>query len=290
MLGGDFEKFKKDYDEKSPAFKENLSRLNELIENNCIRREKGDVLSLPEKEYRVVKVEMAEVQKQIYRQLKEELYLEISNIDGEIIVDEIEGILKKLLRLSQVASNPYLIDKSYSETPAKYLCLDKFVYEIVEKNEKVIIWTSFVDNIHLLKNRYSKFSPLVIYGEVPIKDRALYVDKFQNVEKNKVLIANPMAAREGLTLTRANNAIYLDRNFNLVDYLQSQDRIHRISQEKKCFIYKLICTDTIDEYIERLLEYKHNVAKYIQGDKDSDIDYSMDFLSSKSELLKSLGG
>ena len=44
------------------------------------------------------------------------------------------------------------------------------------------------------------------------------------------MIANPAAAREGLTLTQANLAIYVDRTFNLVDYVQSQDRIHRISQ------------------------------------------------------------
>jgi SNF2 family DNA or RNA helicase len=55
------------------------------------------------------------------------------------------------------------------------------------------------------------------------------------IKRLKIMIANPSAAREGLTLTRANNAIYLDRNFNLVDYLQSQDIIHRISQTKETY-------------------------------------------------------
>lgn len=92
---------------------------------------------------------------------------------------------------------------------------------------------------------------------------------FQTRNDVKLLIANPAAAREGLTLTSANHAIYYDRNFNLVDYLQSQDRIHRISQARTCFIHKLVATNTIDEYIDEIIERKASVASYVQGDVES---------------------
>ena len=59
------------------------------------------------------------------------------------------------------------------------------------------------------------------------RDAAVYA--FRRNESTRLLVANPAAAREGLTLTEANTSIYLDRTFNLVDYLQSQDRSHRIS-------------------------------------------------------------
>jgi SNF2 family DNA or RNA helicase len=101
-----------------------------------------------------------------------------------------------------------------------------------------------------------------------------------------ILIANPSAAREGLTLTSANNAIYLDRNFNLVDYLQSQDRIHRISQTKECRIYKLIAKNTIDEYIDEIIYKKHKLAEYVQGDIDN-IENN-EYLT-KDEVLNMLG-
>jgi len=104
------------------------------------------------------------------------------------------------------------------------------------------------------------------------------------------MILNPAAAREGITLTKANNAIYLDRNFNLVDYLQSQDRIHRISQSKDCKIFKLIAKQTIDEYIETLVDVKKNIAAFIQGDVKLVKDETFDFLTNKSELLSMLGG
>ena len=76
----------------------------------------------------------------------------------------------------------------------------------------------------------------------------------------------PGAAKEGLTLTVANHVIYYDRTFSLDDYLQSQDRIHRISQEKKCYIYNLIMKNSIDEWVNVLLKAKHLAAQLVQGD------------------------
>jgi len=104
---------------------------------------------------------------------------------------------------------------------------------------------------------------------------------------DKILIANPAAAKEGLTLTSANNAIYLDRNFKMDDYLQSQDRIHRISQTKKCHIIKLIARNTIDEYIDEILEKKELIAKYALGDSNN-LNMKRPGLS-KEDLLEILG-
>jgi SWI/SNF-related matrix-associated actin-dependent regulator 1 of chromatin subfamily A len=71
-----------------------------------------------------------------------------------------------------------------------------------------------------------------------------------------------------------------------VDYLQSQDRIHRISQTKECNIYKLIAKDTIDEYIDELLYKKNKIAGFIQGDIKT-IEHE-EYLT-KEELINILG-
>ena len=72
-----------------------------------------------------------------------------------------------------------------------------------------------------------------------VEDRSRSVDRFKNGDA-KILFATPQSAKEGLTLTVANNCIFYDRGFNLDDYLQAQDRIHRISQKKQCNIFNLI--------------------------------------------------
>ena len=81
-----------------------------------------------------------------------------------------------------------------------------------------------------------------------------------------ILVATPGVAREGLTLVEANYSIFYDRNFSLENYLQAQDRIYRISQTKDCYIYKLIIKDSIDEWVDSLLDAKEVAARYGQGD------------------------
>ena len=99
-----------------------------------------------------------------------------------------------------------------------------------------------------------------------IDDRNRSVDLFKNDPTCKVLFATPQAAKEGLTLTVANHVIFYDRSFNLDDYLQAQDRIHRISQKKTCYVYNLMIKDGIDEWINSLLEAKQYAAFLAQGD------------------------
>ena len=75
-------------------------------------------------------------------------------------------------------------------------------------------------------------------------------------------------AKEGLTLTTANHAIYFERNFSLSDYLQSQDRIHRISQDKISYIYNIFTKNSVEEWLEALVQAKESAAAFIQGDID----------------------
>jgi SNF2 family DNA or RNA helicase len=283
-LGNNYSLFKREYNQDNLS-KSKLLELQTTIRSKSIRRLKDDVLELPDKVFKTVYVDLASKQKQIYLKLKKELLIEVLKTDEQTIIDESKNILKKLLRLVQIASNPSLIVLDYKETPSKFKKLDELVKEIVKNKEKVIIWTSFVENVKLLKNRYKGFGSLAISGETEIRVRHTFVNLFQNDENYKVMIANPAAAREGITLTAANNAIYVDRTFNLVDYLQSQDRIHRISQRKESTIIKLIANDTIDLFVEDNLSKKQDVARVIQGDTN-EIDES-NYLT-KSELVQLL--
>jgi len=293
-LGTDYYSFKKKYgnlnyrNKLSESEIQTIEELRHKIEETSIRRRKDDVLELPEKKYIDIYTDLTGEQKDIYDKVKSELLLEIIQISGEVFFEQLDMILTRLLRLTQIASNPRLIDTNYSQIPCKFVEVDRLVSKLKDNNEKGIIWTSFVGNILELHERYINDRPLVIYGDIPLEKRNRYIYLFQNDSDYQILIANPSAAREGLTLTKANNAIYLDRNFNLVDYLQSQDRIHRISQEKECNIYKIIAKDTIDEYIDFLLYKKEDIARYIQGDGLS--MKSMDTIITKEELINILGG
>jgi len=291
-FGHNFDEFKKKYDiklkgeESFKKYENELLELREKIDKVSIRRTKN-ILELPEKKYLDVYVDLAPNQQKIYDTAKEDLYYEIKNEDEKRIVNEIDNYLVKMLRLTQIASNPALIVEDYEEIPSKFLKLDEIVDNIVKIEEKAIVWTSFRKNVRTLKKRYKDLGALMLFGDILIEERNKIISKFMDFSEHKMLIANPAVAKEGLTLTAANNAIYLDRNFKMDDYLQSQDRIHRISQTKKCNIIKLIARNTIDEYTDEILEKKELLAKYALGDSNN-LDLKRQSLS-REYLLEILG-
>ena len=301
-LGADYESFKKISDlnnklsgnaELQQEFQNNIAQIYRKIESFCVRETKNSgIISLPQKVYENVLVDFYPEQLALYKKIREELKLEMHK-DGEIIVDDSSAVVKRLLRLVQVTSNPKLLDDIYSGSSPKEDKLDELIKSILSRNEKCIVWSSFIDNVNYLQSKYKEFGAVKIHGGMAIAERNKSVDKFKT-DSYKILFATPASAKEGLTLTMANHVIFYDRGFSLDDYLQAQDRIHRISQTKTCYIYNLIVNNSVDEWIDVLLKAKQTAAFLVQGDINEDeysssIDYSFgdiikEILNSKVEV------
>jgi SNF2 family DNA or RNA helicase len=288
-LGTSFEDFQRAYRAGADGYK-NVDQLRDRVAAKSLRRTKARSLDLPSKQYKRIIIELTGVQRIMYESMRGEMELWVRSLDGEQVLQRGDAILARMVRLAQLASNPGLMDAGYSETPAKFAALDHLLDHYLTRNagQKVIVWSSFIGNIDALKDRYLRWNPVVIHGEVTNEERDAAVRSFRGDPQTRLLLANPAAAREGLTLTEANVAIYVDRTFNLVDYLQSQDRIHRISQTLDCEIVLLIGSNTVDEFIDFSLEQKHRLARYAQSDSDQ-IDES-DLQLRKPELLRALIG
>lgn len=102
-------------------------------------------------------------------------------------------------------------------------------------------------------------------GATPFHGYASVLRRAAGGTRRSALVATPASAKEGLTLTVANNAVFFDRSFSLDGYLQAQGRIHRISQAKDCTITILKAEGTIDDWIESLLAAKSLAAQLAQG-------------------------
>jgi SNF2 family DNA or RNA helicase len=266
-LGDTFGGFQKNF--KAGAGYQRMEELRVKIAPRTLRRTKDKSLKLPPKTYLRIQVDLAPKQGKMYERMREDLELWVRKMSGAEVLEQADAILSRMVRLAQLSSNPALLDSDYKEVAAKLAELDALLKKYLANPErKVIVWTSFVENIRGLARRFKKYHPVVIYGEMDNVSRDKSVRAFRGDPEIRLLIANPAAAREGLTLTEANVAIYLDRTFNLVDYLQSQDRIHRISQAKPCEIVLLIARNTIDEFIDFSLEQKHRLARFAQSDTD----------------------
>ena len=294
-LGEDFSEFKSELNlpsHKSKSFDTYAQRLSSVMERIrifSVRETKTTAgLELPNKSIVTHFVKLAPKQLEMYNQYREELFYEIRK-SGETIIDDADALLKRLLRFVQCASNPGLLDESYSEKPAKFEKLVEVLRKINTRECKVIIWTSFVENVEWLAWQLQEFSPEIVHGKMTVELRTSSVTNFKRNESCRILIATPGAAKEGLTLTVANHAIFFDRSFSLDDYIQAQDRIHRISQQEQCFVHNIIAKNTLDEWVDMLLNAKFIAAQLAQGDI-SNIDTNNPFGPQlHNKLLEMLG-
>lgn len=271
-LGANFNAFKKKYDLdkelsqsaiKQEIFERNLLSLKKSISGFTLRETKQSCLiELPNKEFQNIKLQFEDNQRKLYEKVRSEIAIELVK-EGKNVVEYLDFIAVRLLRLIQISANPKGYDESYTGSSPKIIAVKKLIDEI-QPDEKVIIWTQFIKSAKLLEKEIPNSTAL--HGEKPIEERNLIINNFKTVKEDRVLIATYGTAKEGLTLTVANHAIYFERNFSLSDYLQSQDRIHRISQTKTSYVYNLIIKDSIEEWVEALVNAKNMAAGYIQGD------------------------
>jgi SNF2 family DNA or RNA helicase len=274
-LGKSFKEFKaktdltndlSDSPEKQKDFEEAISSIQCKINKFSVRETKAKgLISLPQKEYINLWAEFEDRQKEIYDIIREEMLILVEK--NELTeFDDSSASIKRLIRLVQVTSNPRLIDDMYFHTSGKEKVLAETLLKIIAKKEKCIVWSSFIENINYFSEKYCEYGTVKVHGGMKISDRIKSIKYFKEDPEVNVLFATPQSSKEGLTLTVANHVVFYDRNFSLDDYLQAQDRIHRISQEKTCYIYNIMVRDSIDEWIDNLLKAKQRAAQLSQGD------------------------
>ena len=235
-LGHEYEDFKKQTDlsnklfsdsERQIQFENSVSDIYRKISSFSVRETKNSgIIHLPQKVYVREEAEFNDAQLDLYERIRKELMVEVLK-NGELIIDDSSFVIKRLLRLVQVASNPRLVDESYRGKSAKESILNNLITKITNAGEKCIVWTNYIENVDSFCKEYSDIGSVKIHGGMKITDRNRSVERFKN-NNIKVLFATPASAKEGLTLTMANHVIFYDRGFSLDDYLQAQDRIHRI--------------------------------------------------------------
>ena len=296
-LGNDFAQFKRDVDMTSSLsndpqaqeqFENSVQGIFRRIRHFSVRERKSSgLIELPQKIVTRVRAEWEHYQFDLYRQIRDDLRAVVVK-DGIPSEDKSEEFLKRLMRLVQVASNPRLVDDSYNAEPGKLPPVKDLVRSICERGEKCIIWTSFTENADCLAQEFRPSGARRVHGKLPLEQRNRSIERFLTDPECKVLIATPGAAKEGLTLTVANHVIFYDRSFSLDDYLQAQDRIHRISQTKTCFVYNIIMAGSIDEWVDVLLHAKQLAAQLAQGDISHDYyrsQMSYDFAEVLGDVL-----
>lgn len=240
----------------------NLEEIRALMEKIMIRRLKSEVLDLPEKIRKIEYVDMTSKQNQIYKEVYNGVMSDLQKIKFS------NNPLSMMIRLRQATGWTGIISDKVQES-AKMDRMIELVQEIVASGQKAIIFSNWESMTEIAREKLKSYNPAYITGATKADERMKEVDRFQIDDKCKVIIGTIGAMGTGLTLTAAQNVIFLDSPWNMALKAQAEDRAHRIGTKGTVNIITLVCKNTIDERIEELVEKKGQIADALVDGKAS---------------------
>lgn len=276
-----------------PSKASDESNVIDLIQPIYVRTTKGQ-LGIPDVTHKVVTVKMSPLQREIYKTLKSEIRRQLNPVLSDTSKYELRRIGKCVMKVMEFVSNPALLstDMDYvfdrrvgdlllaSDGPKiDYVC--RRARQLASEGKKVLIWSCFVQNVELIALRLSDLGAEFIHGGVDAGDendadtREGKIKRFHDDPSCKVLVANPAACSEGISLHKVcQNALYLDRSFNAAHYLQSEDRIHRLGlpADAHPLVEFVECEESIDQVVRQRLTYKVSIMAKALNDTSLKVD------------------
>lgn len=249
----------------------------DMVKPIYVRTNKKE-LGLPPVTRNRVRLPMAPLQRELYKLMKHEVAREAKAALSIRSKQAFRSLGRSVSRLLQFVSNPALLGSELNFVNPDLLSAvisegdgPKLRYvlrrarQLAAEGQKVLIWSSFVRNVEYIADRLSDLGAVYIHGGVDAGDededgtREAKIKAFHDDLNTKVMVANPAAASEGVSLHRVcHHALYLDRTFNAAHYLQSEDRIHRfgLPPDQDTIVEIVECLGTVDETVLARLDYK----------------------------------
>ena len=117
----------------------------------------------------------------------------------------------------------------------------------------MLVFSQFTSMLKLLRIRMEREGYRVMYldGETPAGDRLGITEQF-NAGEGQIFLISLRAGGSGLNLTGADMVIHYDPWWNPAAEDQATDRAHRIGQQKKLDVLRLVMRDSIEEKVVEL--------------------------------------
>lgn len=239
-----------------------------------LRRVKSDpniIQDLPEKQEYKVYTMLTREQATLYQAAVDSA---LEKIEGTSGVARRGNILALLTALKQICNHPSNYLKDWDERAlrgrsGKLARLMEMMEEVLAEGERALIFTQYTEMGELLVRHFADVFDVdvpFVHGGVQIHERDRIVQEFQeHADGPPVLILSLKAGGTGLNLTRASHVFHFDRWWNPAVEDQATDRAYRIGQTKMVQVHKLVCTGTIEEKVDEILESKRGLADSIVG-------------------------
>ena len=243
--------------------------LQKLIRPYILQRKKTDkkiITDLPDKNEINTYCLLSKRQAVLYESSVAELNFAINNVplDKRGII-----VLQFLMRFKQICNHPsqWLGDGSFKASDSgKFSRLKEICKSIAAVEEKVLIFTQFRQMIDPIASFLADIfgrNGLVLHGATAVKKRPELVRSFQEDASIPFMVISLRAGGTGLNLTAASHVIHFDRWWNPAVENQATDRAYRIGQKKNVLVHKFICSGTLEERIDDLINEKQALSDRI---------------------------
>ncbi|NP_001154953.1 RAD54-like isoform X1 [Nasonia vitripennis] len=277
-------------------------RLTELVTvvNKCLIRRTSALLSkyLPLKHELVVCIKMTPLQTQLYKNfIKSDSIKKSMQDDGTAKKGSLSA-LSAITLLKKLCNHPDLVYEKIQENsdgfegaakllPANYStkevmpelsgklmvldCLLAFIKSTT--TDKIVLVSNYTQTLDLFERLCAKrkYKYVRLDGTMSIKKRAKVVDNFNNPDSGDfIFMLSSKAGGCGLNLVGANRLVMFDPDWNPANDDQAMARVWRDGQKKPCFVYRFLCTGTIEEKIFQRQAHKKALSSTVV-DQDEDV-------------------
>ena len=183
----------------------------------------------------------------------------------------------------------FLVEARQALAFAKVSSTLDFVKGAIDQGEKVIVFSCFEDPVQKFAKELGS-TAVVVTGKTPASMRQTLVDRFQNDAEVRVFIANIIAGGTGLNLTAATQVVFNDLDWVPTNHWQAEDRAYRIGQARTVNVTYFVARDTIDDFVQAVLETKAALVSAIVDGEALAPGTGGDVLDELQHVLHSISG
>jgi len=256
----------------------NIEELTVQLHGVMLRRAKDEVLSLPPKIRTWLPVDVPkgtgvrDMRKVVELLIGDEPIAPGSNIDQRRLRGR---LLQAVTRARQTLA------------AAKVNATVDLVTGAVEQGEKVIVFSCFEEPVQQLADTF-RGSAVLLTGETPADKRPAMVDRFQHDDRIRVFVANIIAGGIGNNLTAATQVVFNDLDWVPANHWQAEDRAYRIGQTRTVNVTYMVAAETIDDFVQMVLEKKARLVNAIVDGSAMVQDLSGDVLDELQRALREM--
>jgi len=254
----------------------NLSRLRNQLATVSLGRRKEQCLDLPPKIPKVREVVATGQQYKLLCTIRDRIRMLLARESDAVSLRPGTTLASCIQDLIRAAAMPCVVDATVKQS-AK---LDSLKEILTETDEQVVVWCVHRNVVDAVVDALPDAER--VHGGIVGAQRAQAVERFKRgVSRELVCTVGTMSM--GHNLQMASHAVYFQLDWSRLQWVQSQDRIHRIGQTRSVVVERLLMPTSLDLYIDQTLQGKVKVAGTLEeGGVTSEVTVS------KKHLLDNL--